>query len=226
MLPSHVCSGRPGQDPACEAVSEFPHHGAVSPVQYVEAAAQVDDRQACMGGHERQHIVELVRCIGVHLGRSAHLGEAQPGELEQRIVPIDASLEQGMNVSGRILPRGDTPGTGVAGTLSGTIHDPHFAALRSYAAADLLFASLCPSQPQSEAGPAVLGCPRRLVRHPERAIGSPRHRPSLPLQLRAGAVMTHAEHNGQSLPWSSSHVAVRADGTRSGRPHRCCTADR
>ena len=48
-------------DPACEAVSEFAHHGAVSPVQHVEAAAQVDHGQAGMGGHERQHVVELVR---------------------------------------------------------------------------------------------------------------------------------------------------------------------
>jgi hypothetical protein len=117
-------------DPACEAVSEFPHHVTVSPVQYVEAAAQVDDGQACMGWHERQHIVELIRRIGVHLGRSAHLGEAQPSEFEQRIVPIDAPLEQGMNIPRRLLPRGDAPGAGVGETLSGTIHNPHSAALQ------------------------------------------------------------------------------------------------
>ncbi len=116
--------------PARETVSEFAHHGAVSPVQHVEAAAQVDHRQAGLGGHERQHVVELVRCIGVHLGRHAHLGEPQRGESQQRIVPIDASLEQGVNVPGRHLPRGDTPGPGFAGTLSGTIHDPHPAAVQ------------------------------------------------------------------------------------------------
>jgi hypothetical protein len=83
-----------------------------------------------MGGHERQHIVELVRCIGVHLGRSAHLGEAQPSEFEQRIVSIDALLEQGMNVPRRLLPWGDAPGAGVGETLSGTINGPHSAALQ------------------------------------------------------------------------------------------------
>ncbi len=65
-----------------------------------------------MGGHELQDIVELLRRVGVHLGGRAHLGEAEPGEPEQRIVPVDALLEQGVHVHGHL-----------AGTLSGTIHD-------------------------------------------------------------------------------------------------------
>ena len=145
-------------DPAREAVSEFAHHGAVSPVQHVEAAAQVDHRQAGLGGHERQHVVELVRCLGVHLGRRAHLGEAQPGEFEQRIVPIDASLEQGVNGPGCLLPRGDTPGAGFAGTLSGTIHDPHSAAVQLISSS--LPAALAPrSHTPAAAGPGGIRPP-------------------------------------------------------------------
>ena len=90
-------------DAAGEAVGEFPHHGAVPPVQHVDATAQVDDGQARMGGHELQDILELVRRVGVHLGGHAHLGEAEPSEPEQRIVSVDALLEQGMNVPGHLV---------------------------------------------------------------------------------------------------------------------------
>jgi hypothetical protein len=87
-------------DAAREAVGEFPHLGAVPPVQHVDAAAQVHHGQALMGGHERQDVLELFRCVGVHLGGRAHLGEAQPGQPEQRIVPVYALLEQGVQISG------------------------------------------------------------------------------------------------------------------------------
>jgi hypothetical protein len=100
---------QPG-DAAGEAVGEFPHHGAVSPVQHVEATVQVDDRQARMGGHELQDVFELVWRVRVYLGGRAHLGEAETSELEQRIVAINALLEQGMNV---------------AQTSSSGFHDPH-----------------------------------------------------------------------------------------------------
>ena len=69
-------------DAAREAVGEFPHHGTVPPVQHVEAPVEVDDGQACMGGHERQDVLELVRRVGVHLRGRAHLGKAEPGQLE------------------------------------------------------------------------------------------------------------------------------------------------
>jgi hypothetical protein len=95
---------------AGEAVGEFPHHGAVPPVQHVDATVQVDDRQARMGGHELQDVFELVRRVRVHLGGRAHLGEAETSEPEQRIVSINALLEQGMNV---------------AQTSSSRFHDPH-----------------------------------------------------------------------------------------------------
>jgi hypothetical protein len=93
-----VMDDQPG-DAAGEAVGEFRHHGAVSPVEHVDATAQVDDRQARMGGHELQGIFELVRRVRVHLGSHAHLGEAETSEPEQRIVSINALLEQGMNVA-------------------------------------------------------------------------------------------------------------------------------
>jgi hypothetical protein len=104
-----VMDDQPG-DAACEAVGEFPHHGMVPPVQHVDATAQVDDRQARMGGHELQDCFELVRRVRVHLGGHAHLGEAETSEPEQRIVSINALLEQGMNV---------------AQTSSSRFHDPH-----------------------------------------------------------------------------------------------------
>jgi hypothetical protein len=50
-----------------------------------------------MGGHEPQDVLKVVRGVGVHLGRHAHLSEAEPGKFEQRIIPGDALLEQGMN---------------------------------------------------------------------------------------------------------------------------------
>jgi hypothetical protein len=97
-------------DAAGEAVGEFPHHGAVPLLQHVDTTAQVDDRQAGMGGHELQDMLELVRCVRVQLGGRAHLGETETSEPEQRIVSINALLEQGMNV---------------ARTSSRRFHDPH-----------------------------------------------------------------------------------------------------
>ena len=99
-------------DTAREAVGEFAHQGAVPPVQHVHAAVQVDHGQARMGGHELQDILELVRRAGVYLGGHAHLSEAEPREPEQRIVPVDALLEQGVQVS-RHLAR----------TWFGSVHD-------------------------------------------------------------------------------------------------------
>jgi len=80
-------------DTAREAVGEFGHQGAVPRVQHVHGAVQVHHGQAGMGGHELQDILEVVRRAGVYLGGHAHLGEAEPGQSEQRIVPVDALLE-------------------------------------------------------------------------------------------------------------------------------------
>jgi hypothetical protein len=84
-------------DPACEAVSKFPDRGATPLVQHIDAAIQVHHGQARMGGDEAQDILQLLRRIGVHLGRHAHLGETEPSEFQQSIVPGNALLEQGMN---------------------------------------------------------------------------------------------------------------------------------
>ena len=62
-------------------------------VQHIDAAIQVDHRQEQMRRHEPQNMLKLIRRVGIHLGGQAHLSEAQPGELEQRIVPRDTSLE-------------------------------------------------------------------------------------------------------------------------------------
>jgi hypothetical protein len=66
-----------------------------------------------MGGHELQDILEVIRRVGVHLGGHAHLSEAELGEPEQRIVPVDALLEQGVQVSGHL-----------ARTWFVSVHDP------------------------------------------------------------------------------------------------------
>jgi hypothetical protein len=44
--------------------------------------------------------LELVWGVGVELGGHAHLGKAESGQLEERIVPGEASLEQAVNRSG------------------------------------------------------------------------------------------------------------------------------
>ena len=84
-------------DTARETVGELPDHGAATLVQHIDAAVQVDHRQVRMRGHEPQNMLKLVWRVGIHLGGQAHLGKAEPGKLEQRIVPRDASLEQAMN---------------------------------------------------------------------------------------------------------------------------------
>jgi hypothetical protein len=38
-------------------------------------------------------MLKLIRCVGIHLGRQAHLSKAQTGEVEQRIVSRNTSLE-------------------------------------------------------------------------------------------------------------------------------------
>jgi hypothetical protein len=79
--------------PACEPVGEFPDHGAATLTQHIDATVQVDNRQVRMGRHESQNMLELFWGVGVRLRGQAHLSEAKPSELEQRIVTRDASLE-------------------------------------------------------------------------------------------------------------------------------------
>src|SRR5262249_37155195 len=166
-------------DASREAIGELPHHRAVPPVQHVDATVQVDDGQTRMGGRELQDILELVGCVGVYLGGRAHLGEAQPSELEQRIVPIYAPLEQGVNAVGHHLPGCCSPGT---------IHNPD-----SRSVADgLLLACLYPRMSQTQARTA-LGRPWQLLHPWGKAVDSARYCPPQPLQLRTGAVMTHSD---------------------------------
>jgi hypothetical protein len=80
-------------DAACEAVRELPHHAEATLVQHVDATIQMDHGKVRMRRHEPQNVLKLIRCVGIHLGGQAHLSETEPGELEQRIVPRDASLE-------------------------------------------------------------------------------------------------------------------------------------
>jgi hypothetical protein len=46
-----------------------------------------------MRRHEPQDVLKLIRCVGIHLGGQAQLSKAQAGELEQRIVSRNTSLE-------------------------------------------------------------------------------------------------------------------------------------
>jgi hypothetical protein len=89
-------------DAAREAVGEFLYQRAVPPMQHVDAAVQMDDGQGRMGRYEPQDMLELIWRFGVDLGACAHLGEAEPGEPEQRLIAADALLEQGVNAARRL----------------------------------------------------------------------------------------------------------------------------
>ena len=84
-------------DTARETVGEFPDDGAATLVQHIDAAVEVDHRQVRVRGHEPQNMLKLVWRVGIQLGGQAHLGEAEPSKLKQRVVPCDAPLEQAMN---------------------------------------------------------------------------------------------------------------------------------
>jgi hypothetical protein len=111
-------------DAASKAVGELPDHGAALLVQYIDAAVQVDHRPVRVRGHEPQQMLKLRWRVGIYLGGHAHLGETEPSQLEQRIVPRDPALEQGTNrpehlsVARVQLTRTPT-------RWAGTIHDPH-----------------------------------------------------------------------------------------------------
>jgi len=70
------------REPAGESAGEFRDHGAAPLVQDIDAAVQVDHRQVRMGRYELQNMIKLVWRVSVHLGGQAHLGEAEPSELE------------------------------------------------------------------------------------------------------------------------------------------------
>src|SRR5262249_13766155 len=101
--------------------------GAALLVQQVDAAVQVDCRQARMRGDELQDMLELAGRVGVGLGSQARLGEAGAGQLEQRVVPGHAPVEQGVQGLGHLLSRAGGRRGGLAGALAiwpGMIHSP------------------------------------------------------------------------------------------------------
>jgi hypothetical protein len=76
-------------------------------------------------GHEAQDVLQLIRRVGVYLGRDAHLGEAEPGEFKQSVVPRNALLEQGMNGFRHQLRRGSSRSTRFVEASSSTIRFHH-----------------------------------------------------------------------------------------------------
>ena len=160
-------------DAAREAAGELHDRGAALLVQQVDAAVQVDRRQARMRGHELQDVLQLAGRVGVRLGGQASLGEAEAGQLEQRIVAGHAPVEQGVQGLGHLLVRAGGRRGGLAGALTiwpGLIHDP---SLNGAIAAHLSsLRRCCAARPPSDAG-AVGGpapgyfrfryCSRRLV---------------------------------------------------------------
>jgi hypothetical protein len=79
---------------------------------------------------EPEGSLQLVWGVGVELGGHAHLGKAESGQLEERIVPGETSQEQAVNRSG-CLPvlaafRGGFAGVPVI--RADGIHGPHLAA--------------------------------------------------------------------------------------------------
>ena len=84
-----------------------------------------------MGRHEPQDMLELIWRVGIDLGGRAHLGEAEPGEPEQRLIPVDALLEQGVNATRRLAE-------------ISSIHDPQLHSVHTV---------FSPSHPRLGAGP-------------------------------------------------------------------------
>ena len=114
-------------DAAREPVGELPDRGAALLVQQVDAAVQVDRGQAPVRGDELQDMLQLAGRVGVRLGGQARLGEAEASQLEQRIVPGHAPVEQGVQGLGHLLVRAGGRRAGLAGALTigpGMIHDP------------------------------------------------------------------------------------------------------
>ena len=91
-----VMDDQPG-DAAHEAVGEHPHQVPATLVKHVDAAVQVDHGQARMRRHEPQNVIKLLRRVGIHLGRQAHLDKAETSEFQQRIIAGDAPLKQAVN---------------------------------------------------------------------------------------------------------------------------------
>ena len=118
-------------DAARETVGEFRDPGTVLLAEHVDTAVQVDRRKVPMRRDEPEGPLELVWGVGVELGGHAHLGKAECGQLEERIVPGETSLEQAVNWSGRVPVLAAIRGGGFAGVpvnRAGDIHDPHLEA--------------------------------------------------------------------------------------------------
>jgi hypothetical protein len=109
-------------DPAGEAAGELADQRPALLLQQVDVAAEVDGRQPWMRGHEPQHVLQLIRRVGVQFGGHARLGEAQPGQLEQRIIASDLPVEQGVN--GRYRITGAAGRAGLPVTWPGMVHGP------------------------------------------------------------------------------------------------------
>ncbi len=96
---SHVAAVVDDQagDPPGETAGEVPDHLPALVLQQADAAVHVHDGQPRFGGGEPQHVLELIRRVRVHLGGHAHLGEPEPGQPQQRVIPGHALLEQGVH---------------------------------------------------------------------------------------------------------------------------------
>ena len=70
-----------------------------------------------MRGHELQDVLELAGRLGVGLGGQARLGEAEASQLEQRVVPGHAPVEQGVKGLGYLLVRAGCRWAGSPGAL-------------------------------------------------------------------------------------------------------------
>jgi hypothetical protein len=117
-------------DAARETVGEFRDPGTVLLTEHVDTAVQVDRRKVSMRRDEPEGPLQLVWGVGVELGGHAHLGKTESGQLEERIVPGETSLEQAVNWSGRVPVLAAIRGGGFAGVpvnRAGNIHDPHLA---------------------------------------------------------------------------------------------------
>ncbi len=111
-------------DAASKSVGELRDHGAARLVQHIDATVQMDHGPVRVRGHEPQQVLKLRWRVGIYLSGHAHLGETEPSQLEQRIVPRDPALEQGTNRP-RHLSVARTQLTKTPTRWASTIHDPH-----------------------------------------------------------------------------------------------------
>ena len=73
---------------------ETDHDVTIRVARQVELPIEVHHRQPINGRRERQDPAEVILVMGVHLSAKTRLAKPQPRQLQQRVVAMNASLEE------------------------------------------------------------------------------------------------------------------------------------